>query len=102
MLTTKLLVRGLSLWQRTHGGLRVGSDPPSALGFAGEVNSSERRLEHDRLLRDNYWHLGTGVSYSLPRVDLFGSYIEYVKGTDSHAGRVFTVGASWPFELPLH
>jgi hypothetical protein len=99
LLTNKLLVRGLSLWQRTHGGLRAGADPPDALGFMGEINTPERRLQHDRLLRDNYWHLGASVSYSLPRVDLFSSYIHYVRGTDSHMGHVFSVGASWPFEL---
>ena len=25
--------------------------------------------------------------------------LEYLHGTDSHAGRVFTAGVSWPFEL---
>jgi hypothetical protein len=99
LVTTKLSVRGLAAWQRTHGGLRIGSDPPNALGFAGDVNTSERRIQHDRLLRDNYWHVGASASYSLPRIDVFGSYVDYFRGTDSHAGRVFTVGISWPFDL---
>jgi len=100
LLTNRLLVRGLSLWQRTHGGLRAGAAPPAPYVFAGEINTTDRYLQHDRLMRDNYWHLGASVSYSLPRVDLFASYIDYVWGRDSHMGHVFNVGASWPFSVP--
>jgi hypothetical protein len=32
-------------------------------------------------------------------MDVFASYIAYVSGTDSHAGRALTLGVSWPFEL---
>jgi hypothetical protein len=98
LVSRRLSARGLVSWQHTHGGLRIGSLPPAAFAVPGDVNTPERILQHDRLLRDNNWHAGTGVSYSLPRVDLFGSYIAYVHGTDSHAGRVFTAGISWPFE----
>ena len=56
-------------------------------------------FEHDRLLRDNNWRLGAGVTYSMPHMDVFFSYVEFVRGTDSHAGRAFTAGVSWPFEL---
>ena len=31
-------------------------------------------------------------------LDVFVSYIAYVSGTDTHAGRVVTAGVSWPFE----
>ena len=40
--------------QRTHGGLRVGSMPPSDLPAPGELTTPERFAEHDRLLRDNW------------------------------------------------
>jgi hypothetical protein len=89
--TSRLSTRGTLTWQRTHGGLRVG---------AGEVNTDERWNEHDRLLRDNNWHVGGGVSYEFPRVDVFASYIAYVGGTDTHAGRAVTAGVSWPFRIP--
>jgi hypothetical protein len=56
-------------------------------------------FEHDRLLRDNNWRLGAGITYSMPQMDVFASYVEFVRGTDSHAGRAFTTGISWPFEL---
>ena len=98
-MTRKLSVRGLASWQRTHGGLRFGSPPPSDLEGPGEVNTPERLEQHDRLLRDNHWRLGGSVSYQLPQIDVFASYIDYVRGTDTHAGHVFTAGVSWPFEL---
>ena len=56
-------------------------------------------FQHDRLLKDDNWRLGSGVAYSAPQIDLFASYIHYLKGTDAHAGRVVTVGVSWPFEI---
>ena len=39
-------------------------------------------FEHDRLLRDNNLRLGAGVAYSMPRADVFASYVEFVRGTD--------------------
>jgi hypothetical protein len=99
LLTRKLAARGLVAWQHTHGGLRFGSPPPASLLFPGEVNTPERLLHHDRLMRDNYWHVGGGVSYSFSRMDVFASYIAFVGGTDTHAGGALTVGISWPFEL---
>jgi hypothetical protein len=95
----KLAARGFASWQRTHGGLRLGSAPPASLVFPGEVNTPERLFQHDRLLRDNNFRAGGGFSYSFPRIDVFASYNAFVSGTDSHAGRALTLGVSWPFEL---
>ena len=99
LLKRKLAARGIASWQRTHGGLLFGSPPPASLQFPGEVNTPERLLEHDRILRDNYFHAGGGLSYSFPRMDVFVSYIAFVSGTDTHAGRALTLGVSWPFEF---
>ncbi len=93
----RLVLRGYSGWQRTHGGLRSGSLPPSGLVFPGEIDTPERLAEHDRLLRDNHWRAGGGLSYSFDRVDLFANYTAYVRGTDTHAGGALTVGVSVPF-----
>ncbi len=84
--------------QRTHGGLRAGS--PTLPGFPppGDLSSVARDDQHDRLMRNNYVHLGGTLSYSLPRLDLFVAYRHFVQGTDSHAGRAFTTGVSWPFQ----
>lgn len=99
----KLLVRGQLLWQRTHGGLRFGSpqtSPPTVdLVFPGEVNTEDLLYQHDRIMRDNYWHAGIGLGYSFPHVALFADYIAFVGGTDTHAGRVFTIGLSVPFRV---
>ena len=99
LITRRLAARGLLLWQRVHGGLRFGGSETSALPFPGDVNTPERMFEHDRLLRDNNWRLGGGITYSMPQMDVFASYVGFVRGTDSHAGRAFTAGVSWPFEL---
>ena len=96
--------RGFSIlgefyWQRTHGGLRLGSPPPAALVFPGEVNSPVLFYQHDRLLRDNYWRTGGGLTYEFPRVSVFAVYTAFVAGTDTHAGDAVTIGVSVPFRL---
>jgi hypothetical protein len=93
--------RVLMAWQRVHGGLRLGS--PSGIPFVppGEADTPERMFEHDRLLRDNHFRVGGGVSYSFERVDLFVSYLSLVQGTDSHGGRALTVGISMPFQIAV-
>jgi len=85
--------------QWTHGGLRAGDFPPYPLFPPGEVNTPERVAEHDRLLKDQWVHVGVGVSYQFSRFDLFASYVEFVSGTDTHSGRSYTVGISYPFDL---
>ena len=99
LLTKKLLVRGLSQWQHTHGGLRFGSPTSSSLPPPGDVNTPERLFEHDRLLRDNSWHPGVGATYSVEKMEVFGTYVHYATGTDTHSGRAFTFGVSFPFRI---
>jgi hypothetical protein len=86
LVTRRLSARGVLAWQRSHGGLR-----------STEFETDEQWEQFDRILRDNYFHLTAGASYSLPALDVFASYTHYVSGTDTHAGRAFTVGMSWPF-----
>ena len=95
----KLALRGQAFWQRTGGGLRFGSPQPPGLIFPGEVNTPDLLNQHDRLLRDNYWHAGGGLAYSFPRFDVFATYIAFVGGTDTHAGRVLTISFVAPFRL---
>ncbi len=95
----KLVVRGQMLWQRTHGGLRFGSPSPADLVFPGEVNTPELLYQHDRLLRDNYWRAGGGLAYSFPGVDVFATYIAFIGGTDTHAGRAVSISFSVPFRI---
>jgi hypothetical protein len=99
LVTRRVAARGLLSWQRVHGGLRLGAPSGDPFVPPGEVNTPERLSEHDRLLRDNFFRIGGGVSYSLERFDVFASYLELLRGTDSHGGRAITVGVSWPFEI---
>jgi hypothetical protein len=77
----------------------LGSPSGIPFGPPGEVNTPERLSEHDRLLRDNNFRVGAGVAYSMQKMDVFASYIELLRGNDSHGGRAITFGVSWPFEL---
>jgi len=90
--TRKVSVRGTALWQRTHGGLRAPSP-----GSQGDV--TEGRLpQHDRLMRDNYLRVGTAAAWSLPRADVFGAWVHFLNGENTHTGNAFTFGVSYPFE----
>jgi hypothetical protein len=85
--TRKLATRVAFSWQRSHGGLR-----------STEILADEQVQQFDRILKDNYFHISGGASYSLPRFDVFASYLHYAGGTDTHGGRAITIGLSWPFE----
>jgi hypothetical protein len=86
-LSRKLFANAVFSWQRSHGGLR-GTDFVTTGQFE----------QFDRLIRDNYFHVGTGLAYSLPRFDVFASYVHYVSGEDTHTGRAMTIGIAWPFQ----
>lgn len=87
----RLQAHGAGYLQRTHGGLRFGSPTSTVLPFPGEVNTPELVIQHDRILRDNYWHAGGGLAYSFPGFDVDATYIAFVGGTDTHAGRALTI-----------
>ncbi len=96
--SSRLYLRAGVLWQRTHGGLRLGSDTGNPFPFPGEINTPERLAAADQLRRVNYWHVAAGLSFDAGPVDLFGSVVKYVSGTDTHAGQAFTVGTTWYFD----
>lgn len=95
----KLQVHGQALWQRTHGGLRFGSPTSAELPFPGQVNTPDLLYQHDRIMRDDYWHAGGGLAYSFPKFDVFANYVAFVGGTDTHAGRAVTISFVVPFRL---
>jgi hypothetical protein len=99
LIKRKLAVRGEAFWQRTNGGLRFGSPQSPGPIFPGEVNTTELLYQHDRLLRDNYWHAGGGLAYSFPQFDVFATYLAFVGGTDTHAGSALTISFLVPFRL---
>jgi hypothetical protein len=96
-LSRRLYLRADVRWQVTHGGLRLGSPSGDPFPPPGEVNTPELLAEHDRLLRDNNWRLGAGLSYSFADFDVFAGYTKYVWGTDSHDGQALTVGMTYYF-----
>lgn len=84
--------RAIVSWQRTHGGLR----------FPADVNipeEPERLIEYHRMLRDNYLHLGGGLSYSRGNWDVSGSLLFTARGSNSHDVRVYSVTLSRAFEI---
>ncbi len=83
----RLATRLAFSWQRSHGGLR-----------STEFDTDERLQQFDRLLKDSHFHIAAGVAYSFPLIDVFASYVGYVSGTDTHAGRAISTGISIPFE----
>lgn len=98
-LTRRLFVHAGGTWQRTHGGLRIGSVTGNPFFLPGEFNTPARFAQRDRLTRSNYWHVGGGLSYSAGPVDVFASISKYVSGTDTHNGQAYTAGATWYFDL---
>ena len=86
-MTRRLSARVAFSWQRSHGGLR-----------STEVVTDEQFSQYDRIIKDNNFHVTGGAAYSLPRFDVFASYLHFVSGTDTHAGHVITAGVSVPFE----
>jgi hypothetical protein len=81
-------VRGLAAWGQVHGGLPYEETLADAPLF----------LEHDRLLRSNYWHVGGGATFALTdALDLDAALVSFVSGTDTHYGIGVTIGAAWRF-----
>jgi hypothetical protein len=77
-------------WQRTHGGLRFPMDVEPY---------PERYTEFHRLLRDNYFDAGAGVSVRFSDWELSASFLRAVSGTNSHDVHVYTATASRAFRL---
>jgi hypothetical protein len=99
--TRRLYVRATGQWQVTHGGLRLGSVTGNPFPLPGEVDAPELVAEHDRLLRDNYWRVGGGLSYSIGVVDVFAGFSKYVSGTDTHDVQAYTLGLTYYFGGPF-
>ncbi len=97
-LRRRFYLRGTGTWQRTHGGLRIGSLTGNPFPLPGELNTPERFAELDRVLRANYWQVGGGLAYSAGPVDLFVSMTKYVWGRNAHNGQAYTLGTTWYFE----
>jgi hypothetical protein len=87
LISRRLVGRAGFSWQRSHGGLR-----------STEFIEDVQYQQYDRILRDNSFHISGGATVSLPRMDVFATYIQYVSGTDTHTGHAVNIGVSLPFE----
>jgi hypothetical protein len=99
----KLYLHAFANWQQTHGGLHFGPPGmPNDVCPCNTANPSETPKfdQHDRLLRNNYWHAGGGLAYAFEHVDVFLSVTDFVSGTDTHAGQSYAVGFSYYFGGP--
>jgi hypothetical protein len=77
--------------QRTHGGVRVLPDEVDGV--------PELYTEFHRLLRDNYFQAGGGVSYLWRAWDLSFSFLKTIRGDNTHDVHVYTAAASRSFRL---
>jgi hypothetical protein len=78
-------------WQRTHGGLRFPIDVEPY---------PERYTEFHRLLQDNYFQAGGGVSYEWGGWEWSMWFLRAVSGTNTHDVHVYTVTVGRPFRIP--
>ena len=77
----RFIGHGVVSWQRTHGGVRL----PYDIGLDPELST-----EFHRLVRDNYVHLGGGLSYRLAQDwELSGRYLQAVSGYQTHLIHVY-------------
>lgn len=95
----RVFVRGAGAWQRTHGGLLIGSPTGNPFLPPGQLNTPERYAQRDRLISTRYWQGGGGISYSLGDVDVFFSVMKYLSGRNAHNGQSYTLGTTWYFDL---
>lgn len=86
--TSRLALRFLAGWQRTHGGLDVPLDR----------DHPHFHDIHDQATRANFVRMGGGATFSITRyVDLHADYIRTVAGRNTHAPRGVALGISWRF-----
>ena len=78
-------------WQRTHGGVTIVPD---------EIQDNPALYtEFHRLLQDNWFHGGAGVSYVLRAWELSFSFQNTISGNNTHDVHVYTVTGSRSFRL---
>lgn len=98
-LSGRMFLRAAGAWQRTHGGLLVGSPTGKPLPLPGQLNTPERWAQRDRLISTQYWQAGGGIAYAAGDVDVFFSVMTYVWGRNAHNGQSFTLGTTWYFDV---
>jgi hypothetical protein len=98
--TRRLYVRAGASGQSTRNGLRFGSITGRPFFPPGDYTGRPDLLaQRDRIGRVKYLQVGGGLSYDVGPADVFAAVSSYVWGRDAHDGEVYTVGATWYFDL---
>lgn len=93
--TPSLSIRGVAIWQRTHGGLTADQVFAPFPPTPNPNLDPELFRQHDRLLRDNHVRAGLAGSWALnATTDVYGGWIRTVSGTNTHFGSAVSVGVS--------
>jgi hypothetical protein len=97
--TPALETRLLGSWQKTYGALTADQVfSPAGPPVRNPKISDVLWLGHDRLLRDDYFRAGAGVSYLInPKVGVSGSFVRVISGTNSHFGYLYSLSVSRTF-----
>ena len=96
--TPAIEARIIGSWQKTYGGLTA-----DQIFFPGPPKRNPNLpdvlwFEHDRLLRDDFFRAGAGVSYAVrPTVVVSGSLLRAISGTNSHYGYFYSLTVSRAF-----
>jgi hypothetical protein len=88
-------LNGWTLYQNIHGGFDWSRD------FSVHDDHLDETLhDHDRAAAEDFWQVGLGVSLPVSRgVDLHAGIGTTLWGVNTHEALLFTVGASWNFQL---
>ena len=98
-LTPAFSIRGVTNWQRTHGGLTADQvffpHPP----IANPDLDPELFHQHDRLLRDQHFRAGLAASWSLNAgTDVYAGFVRTVSGRNTHYGTAVSAGIARTFK----
>jgi opacity protein-like surface antigen len=83
-----LSVRAIGSWGQVHGGF----------AYEDTILDPERNLQHEKLLKAQYWHVGGGVSYSLsPSIIFDVGLVSFLAGKGTHYGTGLSFGVTRSF-----
>ncbi len=95
----KLNLRAVLSWQQSYGGItadRIFS--PAGPPVRNPNISDVLWVNHDRLLRDDYFRAGLGATMSIAdRAAVYATAMKMVSGTNSHYGYLYAIGVSRTF-----
>lgn len=94
-----LNVRAIMSWQQSYGGLRANEIfSPAGPPIRNPDISDVLWINHDRLLRDDYFRAGFGATYAATEdAAVYATVVKMISGTNSHYGYLYSLGVSRTF-----